>query len=368
MNDADRVSEEARRARVERYIARKTTELSNSTSREDIQGFWTRCRAQNVRLGTMQTYAAAFARAAKHSLGRPFRDFTRVDALRVMSEIQASANPNTAACIARCMITFFRWLREDEPIPLSFLRAWRVQARSPTIPVITEAERDALLAAAAQSLDERFIARNQALIWCLWDSGYRKSELLALCHGDLQFMPDGTVRARQGDDAPRLKTGPRTAYFGTAAQALKLLLTICPGGASDPVFANLRHAKFAGHRMSGNELSRVLAELSRVAGIRHIRPHIFRHTAATRAAEHGATGPDLEQRFWTVGSAMSKIYLHMREGRLAAAARAELGVTDLGAPASDSRPCPACAEPVKVAASKCKHCSEWISTKAGPKK
>jgi hypothetical protein len=53
MNALDRAIEKNHLDRLSRYVARKTSELSNPTTRADVEAFWLRCRAMGIRLSTM---------------------------------------------------------------------------------------------------------------------------------------------------------------------------------------------------------------------------------------------------------------------------------------------------------------------------
>jgi hypothetical protein len=76
----------------------------------------------------------------------------------------------------------------------------------------------------------------------------------------------------------------------------------------------------------------MLRALAKRAGLRHINPHLFRHSRATRAAESGWNESVMRTYFgWQPGSRMASHYVHLAQGQIEERVRKDAHLDPLGA-------------------------------------
>jgi len=225
-------------------------------------------------------------------------------------------------------------LHEGE-LPTPLRRAFK-HKRPPHIKnteVITLAELEALLRAVGQ-VEGRALAANhaehRAVLWALWDSGMRISELLSIRLGGCVFDERGGARLTLPPDGIDLKTGPRSIYVIECVGALKAWLAHHPDPRDRE--APLFPSPIDGTTLNASTVARALAKYCQRAGIRHIHPHLFRHTRATRAAEAGWNEAELRAYFgWAPGSAMASHYVHLAQAHMEERVRKDAQIDPLGA-------------------------------------
>ena len=142
--------------------------------------------------------------------------------------------------------------------------------------------------------------RDKTIIQVLYDSGIRAGELFNLKIKDVAFKEDRVQLKVFG------KTGARTVIvLGDSTHALKEYLNVHPGG--EWLFPELVNKD----QMTAASLAKVLNTTSKRAGIRHVYPHLFRHTRATILARSVAEAPLESQMGWVHGSNMTRTYVHL---------------------------------------------------------
>jgi len=147
--------------------------------------------------------------------------------------------------------------------------------------------------------------RARALVAVLEESACRKGELLSLRIRDVQrhgaYME---IRVRG-------KTGERTLPLVRSVPVLEAWLEVHPDPRPRaPLFATVVSGEV--RRMSEHTPNRLLTDLCDRAGIRHIHPHMLRHTRLTELAAAGV-GEYVLKSFagWTPGSKSAEIYIHL---------------------------------------------------------
>src|SRR5581483_2467724 len=108
--------------------------------------------------------------------------------------------------------SFYRWLHQGE-LPKELDRAMPKPpaARRHSLEVITDTDHRAILGACESHFPRTYTVRFQALLWVLWDAGFRRGEALSLRITDVLFDDQGGARLRlppQAETPLRLKTGP----------------------------------------------------------------------------------------------------------------------------------------------------------------
>ena len=170
---------------------------------------------------------------------------------------------------------------------------WVPTAQAPAVHAVKNREGpppaavEKMLTALAGYSDKTAI-RDYAILTLLYDSGMRRSELVSIRVGDFDAARR-TVRvvAKGREHLDRAVVSVSTR----ACQALERWLQVRPG------LPLAEHPMFPGddpsERLSTSTVARVCADRGKLGGIVHLRPHGLRHTAATVAAQSGASSLQL---------------------------------------------------------------------------
>jgi site-specific recombinase XerD len=132
-------------------------------------------------------------------------------------------------------------------------------------------------------LDSDISPRNRAIVYVLYSTGCRVSELVGMNWEDVLPGEDG-----RAEIVIRGKGG-KTRVSGISSGAYQALLAI-KGSAvqeSEPVFVSSW-----GKRIDRRTINYMLADLSTIIG-QHITPHFFRHTHVTHSLRRGANPIDI---------------------------------------------------------------------------
>lgn len=276
-------------------------------------------------LHTRIHYAVVLRALDEFTNGSAYRSLNG-DQLRAFVDHRSRhAGLRSVAQNAAYLKAFLRWLREDETLPHEFRRALRVTARrrGSNVKPIDEAEFRALLEA-AQSL------HHQTLLWLLWDSGFRLGEALALRVGSVEYDDKGGALLRLPDSAFALKTGPRTIYVVDCVPALRAWISAHPDGANAAawLFPSTRRP---GTPITDTAVHMLFNRFANQAGTRHVWPHLFRHTRATRAARARWPEESMRSYFgWAPGSPMPSVYVHLAQADMEELVRRDAGIDEMG--------------------------------------
>lgn len=193
------------------------------------------------------------------------------------------------------------------------------------------------------------ILAKQALLWTLWDSGFRADELRSLNIGDIHWRTDGgallKLRSKRDcmADGCRLKNAAssREAYVAPCVGPLKAWLSVHPDGSNPkaPIFLGWRD-RHGTERLSKAMLNQFVQRVGERCGIEPLPkrpqsaviPHDFRHTRITRMArEPELNTAQFSMYFWGIpNSKMIGRYVHLKGDDLTAMVRRNLGLDDLG--------------------------------------
>jgi integrase len=264
--------------------------------------------------------------------GTPYGHLTPDTLTNCLHEYARSHAPGSASAFAAHLKAYYSWCNDDE-CPRAIRRALKRDARLDwkDVTPISEDEFRALLRAAVETTNvEAVAARRVAILWLLWDSGFRLSELLAVRLCDVQFDNEGAVTVGMDPAAPDLKTGPRRIFLIECAGALRAWIALHPD-AQNPN-ARLFVNRSGDDGMYPGAIHKLLKMLAKAAGLRHIHPHLFRHTRATRAADAGWNEPQMRPFFgWSATSTMPTRYIHLSKRQLQERIRRDANVDALGA-------------------------------------
>jgi len=163
----------------------------------------------------------------------------------------------------------------------------RVQVPDQIMPTYTDETIEALLAACDKLTNEIHAARDKALIYLLWETGARASEVCTLTDGAVYLKERRGVITGKGGR-------PRWLFWDEgAAAALAEYLELRPGAHGGPL---LRTED--GEKMSYYTIIGILRRAARRAGVKLIEQapvHSFRRTFAQDALDEGVADLDLQQ-------------------------------------------------------------------------
>lgn len=230
--------------------------------------------------------------------------------------------------------TFLKWAWDVDELPREYKRALKrpspklVKDRKP----ITDEEFRALLAAADESPYAHKRLKWQAMLWVLWDSGFRLGEMLSLRVGSVEFDEKDGARLRLRDGDYGLKTGARTVYVVECVGPLKAWLAFPPAAGDEAAYLFPSSQDDPTSSFWPENVYVLVQRLARTAGLRPINPHLFRHTRATRAARAGWNEAQMRAYLgWSLESSMPAVYIHLAEADMETVVRRDVGIDARGA-------------------------------------
>ncbi len=146
--------------------------------------------------------------------------------------------------------------------------------------------------------------RSRALLPVLYETACRKGEILAARIRDVSIGSDFSTISVFG------KTGQRTLPLIRSVPALEKWLEAHPNPRPrSPLFATVVNGKV--RRMDDRTPNKLMAEIGERIGMRHVSPHMLRHTRLTELAAAGV-GEFVLKSFagWTQNSDMAARYVH----------------------------------------------------------
>ena len=316
------------------YFYRHIDQLPSKANKQDLTRFlmWKEEHAKLSTLGCYLGHIKAFGlylgdtawldaskddvflhiKGAKSKQGRvPLRDHRHIRSLGKYTKYQRMV----------MLREFYKWLLDIDECPEQFRR---LPFQKPSMEEQSEARdrvmQDELVLMLATTGDKR----DRAILMFLADSGFRSGEASALDDVDVEFDDYGAKVALwiypQDPTVPRkkrrgLKTGARKVKIRLTISVpyLKDWLDVHPlrkQGTPFPLFTS-RSNRNRNDRLTSGGLWGVVDKLSRWAKIRHIHPHMLRHTAASIRTGDGWNEEMMRLHFgWSKGSAMPSLYSH----------------------------------------------------------
>lgn len=260
---------------------------------------------------------------------------------------------------------FYKWLLETDDCPPQFKRMPFVK---PSLEEQTQARDDRL--APDEVLDMVAAAKDdmeRSLVMFLLDSGFRAGEAAALNIRDVKFDDHG-AKVMHGREARGLKTLRRKVpiRLTIAAHSLKEWVARHPFRLHPerPLYIS-RSNRNLGERLGPGGIWAIIKRLAKRAKIRHVHPHMFRHTAASLRAADGWNEEMLRLHFgWSKGSEMPSLYSHV-EGDYD-----RFALRKSGAPLPASKPqwtveCPHCATDCPGDSFFCTSCGKALNEESG---
>lgn len=305
-----------------RYFDRHLAGIPLPQNAEDARNYLLE-REENVELSTAGSYLTHIKAFGQYLGQRRWLDAARPDVIshiKTASGRQGRYQTATRKGLGRytkyqrmvMLREFYKWLLDTDETPPQFRR---MPFRKPTIEEQTRSRDDrlsmeevkAMLVAAKDEME-------QCALMLLLDSGFRAGELVALDIQDIRFDAKG-AQLMHGRGARGLKTNRRRVptRIKMATPYVKAWLGRHPfrGRRDWPLFIS-RSNRNHGSRLTTGALWSMVDRLSRRAQLRHVRPHMFRHTAASLRSADGWNEEMLRLHFgWSKGSEMPSLYSHI---------------------------------------------------------
>lgn len=155
--------------------------------------------------------------------------------------------------------------------------------------------------------------RNRAILELLWATGMRVSELSGLNFGDLELENDEIKVFGKGAKERIVLISKRAKKF--LQQYINTARPLIPGcngikisnDENSPVFINN-----TGYRLQTRTIRNVINEIvERIQLPKHVTPHMFRHSFATRLIEHGADLRVVQELLGHASISNTQIYTHI---------------------------------------------------------
>lgn len=155
--------------------------------------------------------------------------------------------------------------------------------------------------------------RNKAILELLWATGMRVSELSGLNFGDLELENNEIRVFGKGAKERIVLVSSRAKKF--LLQYIKTARPLIPGvngikidtEENSPVFINN-----TGYRLQTRTIRNTINEIvERIQLPKHVTPHMFRHSFATRLIEHGADLRVVQELLGHASISNTQIYTHI---------------------------------------------------------
>jgi integrase/recombinase XerD len=284
--------------------------------------------SENLKLSGQVKYLRFLVVIAERYLGgRTFASLTREDMVEVIANLERSPLSAWTKHVYRVSLkTFLVWAGKEKEV------AWIKTPKPRTLPdeILTEQEISRLI-------DGALSLRDKALIACLYEGGFRISELGGIRMKDVEFDRYGALVMVDG------KTGMRRVRLIWSVPYLAQWLEVHPQREDRmaPVWVNQY-----GEASRYASIRELLRSAAKRAGIKKkVNPHNFRHSRSTHLASRLTESQMEEYLGWVQGSKMPSIYVHMSGRDLDGDLLKMYGLEDK----RDD-------EPIKLKMQECPHC------------
>lgn len=243
----------------------------NSTE-EYVELFLAAKRLEGCSERSLRYYASTLGRFVSIVV-KPVHETTTDDIRDYLADYSRDgrAGKTTVDNIRRVISSFFSWLEEEDYIYKSPVRRIKKIRTSRVIKPVYSDESLELLR------DSCCEIRDLAMIDLLSSTGIRVGELVRLNRRDIDFDARECVVCGKGDKERRV-------YFDARAKTHMLAYLDNRADGNAALFVSLQRP-FRRLKISGVEAR--LRKLGKDAGVKHVHPHKFRRTLATKAIDKG---------------------------------------------------------------------------------
>lgn len=253
---------------------------------------------------------------------KQFIDFCKKNSVSSVKEINSILIRKYLACISQMNIkrntiirkisavrSFINYLLANSHIDKNPFDLITIPKKEKMLPgFLTEEEIEKLFEAnkpenvLKKELNYPFAFRDYAILYLLYSSGLRRSELVKLNIGDVDFL-SGFVRVFGKGKKERI-----VPVGDNALDAIKEYLDLRKDrNPSSPLFTN-KHGK----RLSDTAVFLILKKMAKRARFtREITPHFLRHSFATHLLNHGCDLRSLQEMLGHSSLSTTQIYTHV---------------------------------------------------------
>lgn len=275
------------------------------SNRKSIQEFLKFAQADGLSVPRQVRYLFVLRKLSR-LLGKPFRQATKDDMVRIVSIIgKEGTAEDTKRSEKECIKRFYKWLKNDEeegyPVEVRWIKSSRKNNHRVLPTGLLTEDEVKKMAEACQN------PRDRALILLLYETGTRVGEILSLRVGDIQFDDYGAIMIVNG------KTGPRRVRAIFAAKALSEWLNHHPSRENPelPVWTTFERTGSI-EPLEYYAFRKMLHGTARRVGItKRVNPHSFRHARASNLANVLTEAQMKEYLGWVGDSRMAATYVHL---------------------------------------------------------
>ncbi len=215
-------------------------------------------------------------------------------------------SPFTIRGIVASLSAFFRWTVAEGLLAKNPMeRIARPKTPKSSKERFTEAELKQLLDACKQ-YPAAIAERNRAILHILLDTGVRAAELVNLRMDRLDLEHGrATVTGKGAKD--------RLVYFGKITRKMLLFYLVNHRGPDPSPYVFLSRT---GRPLTVDGLEQLLKDLGVRAGVAHVNPHKFRHTAARLFIRHGGNAFALQQMLGHEDLSTTRRYVELERSDL----------------------------------------------------
>jgi site-specific recombinase XerD len=266
--------------------------LSRPLSEPDeaiLRAFARRLHSMHKSPRTIQSYLEAARLLAGFLDGRvTLEEATTTDIENFMIHLIGTHSATTASVRFKSLQQFYNWLVAEEWISRNPMVGLRAPKRTEKpVPVLTDDDLRALIAACqGKEFADR---RDEAMIRLFVDTGMRVAEMCGITLADLDMRADQVIVLGKGD---RVRILPFGAKTGTSLERYLRLRAKHKLAKLPQLWLGSR-----GQAMTPSGVTQLLERRAAIAGLDHVNPHMFRHTAASYAMQHGM-GDDATMRLF----------------------------------------------------------------------
>lgn len=211
----------------------------------------------------------------------------------------------------RGLRAFLNWCYESEYTDVDICAKFKLpKATRKVIDVLTDREVSSLLN--SLSGDDWLAARNRLIVALMIDSGLRLHEVVTLTrncvHVDEGYL---VVQCGKGDKQRIVPFGSSTAKF---IREYTRLVNFPPG--LESLLIKVSDIRYGYEPISDVTIKQLFRKLKERSGIRRLKPHLLRHTFATRYLENGGNIYTLQAVLGHTSLEMVKRYLHLATSRI----------------------------------------------------
>lgn len=260
---------------------------------------------------TIQNYLEAVQQLAEHHGGGDVMDLGKDHIEAYLLAVIAAHKPATAANRFRSLRAFYNWAVDEEIIDRSPMRRMTEPTVTDVPPdVLTDDQLRALLrACAGRDFDDR---RDSAILRLFCEPGSpRLAEMAGIRLDDLDLRPAQNL-ARLHGKGDKVRVIPFGAKTGQALDRYLRLRAKHAQRASPMLWVGPKGA------LTASGVTQMIRRRARQAGVGHVHPHQFRHTAAHVWKLEGGSEEDAMALFGWTSADMPRRY-----GRSASTERAQ---------------------------------------------